>query len=449
MTNLYDLTFPDFAEAIVPSGGMNRWPQLGQSKEVVTYTVNMNGDAAAQLPQSGRDHEYRDVAVHALTEKLGLDQHSFRDNVKVAELLALRHAYLSTILEASIPNAIKPEIYEEYNRVSDGFTHPWLQEQLHAQRVYDIALKPVLEAASKTIGPVSAERAAAGVSHGEIVSQNDTFTIQSLGGGVVVAHENRRLENVPQIGENVTVAYYRGRGQVVANMQDLRIGEPYINKESNDLAVNLVDADGGIKHVVMFNSMAMLNEFAAEHQLGRGFVIKAMDAREAVPKNSPAQPAREPIGEPYLDGSTGSLAIDYAENAMRYTAVFAGADELTKSALAQKLSPEAISKASAIDTEMRAQADARVAHSLDVLGNVTAGQAVKLPETKGGRYSGQVLADTGVHIVQDRGRNEVVVHDKRLLDKVPMVGESFTAEYKAGRAEVSIRQASKDREITR
>lgn len=225
MSNLHDLTFPAFVEAIRPSGGMNRWPQLGQSKEVVSYTVSMNGDAATQLPETARDHEFRDVAVHALTEKLGLDPLSFRDNVKVAELLALRHTYLSTILEASIPNAIQPEIYEEYNRVSDGFTHPWLQEQIHAQRNYEQMLKPALEEAARAIGPVNAERAAAGVSHGAIVSQNDDFTIQSLGNGVVVAHENRRLEHVPAVGDDVTVAYYRGRGQVVENMQALRVGE--------------------------------------------------------------------------------------------------------------------------------------------------------------------------------------------------------------------------------
>lgn len=449
MSNLHDLSFPAFAEAIRPSGGMSRWPQLGQSKEVVSYTVSMKGDAATQLPETARDHEYRDVAIHALTEKLGLDPQSFRDNVKVVELLALRHTYLSTILEASIPNAIQPEIYEEYNRVSDGFTHPWLQEQIQAQRSYDRLLKPALDEAIKAIGPVSAERAAAGVSQGAIVSQNENFTIQSLGNGVIVAHENRRLEHVPEVGEDVTVAYYRGRGQVIANMQSLRIGEPYIDKDTSDMAVNLVDGAGNVKHVVMFNSMAMLNEFAAEHELGRAFVIAAMDAREASPKQTRPQPVREPIGDPYLDPSTGTLAVDYAENSMRFTAVFAGADDLVKSPLGAKLAPQSVQKANVIAADMRRQADAHVARSLEDLKIVTAGRDVKVADTKSGRYSGTAIADTGVHIVQDRGRNEVTVHDKRALDKVPVVGETFTAEYKGGRGEVSIRQVSKDRQITR
>lgn len=449
MSNLHDLSFPAFAEAIRPSGGMSRWPQLGQAKEVVSYTVSMNGDAATQLPETARDHEYRDVAIHALTEKLGLDPLSFRDNVKVAELLALRHAYLSNILEASIPNAIQPEIYEEYNRVSDGFTHPWLQDQIQAQRTYDHLLKPALEEAAKAIGPVSGERAAAGVSHGAIVSQNENFTVQSLGNGVVVAHENRRLEHVPAIGEDVTVAYYRGRGQVIANIQSLRIGEPYIDKDTNDMAVNLVDGANNVKHVVMFNSMAMLNEFATEHELGRGFVLAAMDAREASPKQTRSQPSREPIGDPYLDPLTGTLAVDYAENAMRFTAVFAGADDLVKSPLGARLSQQSVQKANAIAADMRLQADVHVARSFEALKTATAGRDVKPADTKTGRYSGVAIADTGVYVVQDRGRNEVTIHDKRLLDKVPVLGETFTAEYKGGRGEVSIRHASKDRQMTR
>jgi hypothetical protein len=429
---------------------MNRWPQMGQAKEVVSYTVNMNGDEAAQLPDAARDHEYRDVAIHALTEKLGLDPHSFRDNVKVAELLALRHAYLSTILEASIPHTIAPEISEEYNAVSDAFNHPWLREQIQAQRTYETTLQPVLEEAARAVGPLHGERAAAGVSHGSIVSQNENFTIQSLGNGVVVAHENRRLDHVPQIGDDVTVAYYRGTGQVIANMQELRIGEPYVDQSTTDLAVNLADASGTVKQVVMFNSMAMLNEFATEHQLGRAFVIAAMDAREAAPKQTQAEPTREPVGEPYLDVATGRLAVDYAENSMRYTAIYAGADELSKSPLGAKLSPEHAAKANAIGEQIRQQADEMTAtRSLNLVRTVTTGKTVKEPATQSGLYVGTAIADTGVHVVQDRGRNEVVVHDKRRLDKVPVVGESFTVEYRNGRGEVSIRQPSKDRQMTR
>jgi hypothetical protein len=207
MKTLHDLSFAEFADAIRPSGGMNRWPQMNAAKEVVTYTVNMNGDSAHLLPDAARDHEYRDVAVHALTEKLGLDPFSFRDNVKVAELLALRHAYLSTVLEASILNTLSPAIADEYAAVSDNFSHPWLKEQIAAQQAYETTLKPVLDAAESAIGKVTAERSAAGISHGAIVSQNENFTIQNIGNGVIVAHENRRLDQLPEVGEDVTVAW--------------------------------------------------------------------------------------------------------------------------------------------------------------------------------------------------------------------------------------------------
>lgn len=449
MSNLYDLSFPAFAEAIRPSGGMNRWPQLGEAKEVVSYTVSMNGDSAGDLPESARDHEYRDVAIHALTEKLGLDPRSFGNNVKVAEMLALRHAYLSTILEASIPNTIRPEVHEEYNRVSDGFTHPWLQEQIRSQHEHEKMLKPAFEDASKVIGAVNAERAAAGVVHGAIVSKNENFTIQSLGNGVVVAHENRRLEHVPEVGEEVTVAYYRGRGQVIANMNTLRIGEPYVDVATSDLAVNLLDAGGNVKHVVMFNSMAMLNEFSHEHELGRGFVLAAMDARDAVPKQARPQAIREPMGDPYLDPLTHALAVDYAENSMRFTAVFAGASELEKSPLSAQLSQLAMEKAHAIEAQVRTQGDAHVMRSLAAAKDQAAGMSVSEASPQSGYYVGKAVADTGVHIVQDRGRNEAIVHDKRLLDKVPTLGETFAVEYKSGRGVVLIRQTSKDRNLGR
>jgi hypothetical protein len=75
--------------------------------------------------------------------------------------------------------------------------------------------------------------------------------------------------------------------------------------------------------------------------------------------------------------------------------------------------------------------------------------AVVLASPKAAYYSGKVIADTGVHIVQDRGRNEAVIHDKRLLDKLPMVGENFAVDYKNGRGVVTVRQPSKDRQISR
>lgn len=445
MTPLHEMSFAQFAESIRPSGGMNRWPQVGTSHDVVTYSVSMNGDMAGKLGDSARDHEFRDVAIHALTEKLGLDPHSFRDNVKVAELLALRHAYLATVLDASIMNVLTPAVTAEYELVTQGFSHPFVAQEIQSQREFGSLLKPVLDDAVKALGTPVVEKSAAGVSRGAIVSQNAGFTVQSLGDGEIVVHENRRLESQPAVGQNVTVAYYRGRGQVIENMSELTIGEAYVEPKSGDLAVNLTTPNGEVSHVVMFNSMAMVAEFAAEHALDREFVGRAMEAREATPKNAAARPHRVALGDPYLDLETGSLAVDYSENSLRFTAVFSSAEEMEKHRTTLNLSPAALSIAKTIDTQTREQSEANVNRSLQSALALAAQSEVKTVDVSSGRYSGVIVAQTAVHVVQDRGRNEVSIHDKRLLDKVPMVGEQLTIAYKGGRADVKIKEPAKER----
>ncbi|MFD2274716.1 hypothetical protein ACFS07_36085 [Undibacterium arcticum] len=73
MKQIHEMTFPEFSNAIQASGGMNRWPQLGAANEVVSYSVFMNGEIADALPEIARTHEFRDVTIHALTEKNRLE----------------------------------------------------------------------------------------------------------------------------------------------------------------------------------------------------------------------------------------------------------------------------------------------------------------------------------------------------------------------------------------
>jgi hypothetical protein len=444
MTPLHTLTFDEFADAIRATGGMNRWPQLGQASENVTYSVHMNGERAAEIPDGSREHEFRDVAIHALTQNLGLDPRSFRDNVKVAELLALRHAYLSTILDASFVHTISPAVQAEYDSVSNGFSHPLVAREIAHQRAHGALLAPALLEAETVLGHKTTERAAGGISNGKIISQNEGFTIQTVGDGTIVAHENRRLESLPAIGDDVTVAYYRGRGQVIERISELRIGSPFVETETGDLAVNLFGADGRVEHVVMFNSIAMVHEFAVEQEMGKGFVIAAMDAREAAPKQAAERPKREVAGGPYFDVDSGGLAVDYIENSMRYTAIFHSAKEMAQQG-ALVLSQEAVLQAQTIEKAMRDDSDQRVSKSFAQAEQLASGRSVKAIDTNTTRASGAVIALTGVHVVQDRGRNEVSIHDKRRLDRVPMIGEQFSVEYRGGRGEVQIRNQSKDR----
>ncbi|MFD2274717.1 hypothetical protein ACFS07_36090 [Undibacterium arcticum] len=264
--------------------------------------------------------------------------------MKVAELVSVRHAYMSSVLEASMLYVLEPAIQDEYALVSNGFFSPIDSgTDTRAKKRFGELLRPVLSDAQKILGKEAREQAAAGVSRGEVISQNSEFTVQDIGDGRIVAHENRRLAAVPAVGSEVTVAYYRGKGQVISDMKDVAIGKVYVEAKSGDLAVNLANVDGDIKHVVMFGSMAMVSEFASEHGLGKDFVREAMDVRTASPKISPNQSKREIAGEPYIDPLTDSLALDYRENGIKFTVVFGSAKEFEANAHQFGASEEIIS----------------------------------------------------------------------------------------------------------
>lgn len=55
------------------------------------------------------------------------------------------------------------------------------------------------------------------------------------------------------------------------------------------------------------------------------------------------------------------------------------------------------------------------------------------------RHSGTVLLSTDLHIAQDIGRHEAVIHERRRLDGDPKVGQSVTIQYNGGRASVTLK----------
>jgi hypothetical protein len=250
------------------------------------------------------------------------------------------------------------------------------------------------------------------------------------------------------VGDDVTVAYYRGQGQVIERIAELRVGQPFVESETGDLAVGLIGANGRIEHVVMFPSIAMVHEFAVEHDMGKGFVIAAMEAREATPKPTVQRAERSAFGAPYLDVESGGLAIDYVEKSKRFTAIFNSAKEMVDHS-ALKLSREAIQQATELDLAIRATTGQHVQKSLAQAAQLVNGRTVRPIDTDTARTSGMAVAITGAHVVQDRGRNEVSIHDKRLLDKVPLAGEHFSVEYRGGRGEVQIRNQSATRDLAR
>lgn len=445
------MTFSEFAESVRPTGAVNRMPQLGTGQEVLTYSVYMNGPAAQELSVDVQEHHYRDVMLHALTEKLGLNPESFRDNLKVAEMVATRSAWMTAVLDASLQRTpdgtayvLMPDVVSHYEMITEGLTHPWIQQQINAQLALSRNLRPALQAAEAAVGGLVVERVPDEVTAGMIVSQNPDFTVQAMADGEVVAHENRRLAAVPSIGQNVTVTYYRGDGQVFENSQGLQVSAPYIDEKRGDLAVNLLDREQSVRQVVLFNGVASLAKFVEEQGLDPKLVEQGIEVRTANPKKvvTPPKPERTPASEMYIDERSGCLAFDYMESGGKHTVLFGSVQALEQYAHEFKIDTKRIEQA------RKSEAAQNVSRG-DLAGECSMAEAkqaakrdyetVTVANKDKSRYMGQVVMETQYHVVQDVGRQAAVIHDKRDLEKVPAVGQRLAVNYEQGRGQVQDR----------
>lgn len=455
MKKPHEMTFSEFAETVRPSGAVNRMPQLGAGQDVLTYSVYMNGPAASELSADAQEHHYRDVMLHALTEKLGLNPDAFRDNLKVAELVATRSAWMTAVLDASVQRSqdgpayrLSQEVVSDYEMITEGLSHPWIQQQIRAQQALSHNLRPALQAAEVVVGGSVVERVPDEVTTGTIVSQNLDFTVQAIGDGEVVAHENRRLAAVPTVGQNVTVTYYRGNGQVFENSLNLQVSAPYIDQESGDLAVRLLDGNNNVQQVVLFNGVASLAKFVEEQGLDPKLVEQGIEVRTSNPKKivTPPKPERTPASEMYIDDKSGCLAFDYLEGGGQHTVLFGSVQALEQYAHEFKIDGKRIEQARTLEAAQTvgrgdpagewSLAEAKQAAKRDY-------ETVSIANKDKGRYMGPVVMETQYHVVQDVGRQAVVIHDKRNLDKVPAVGQRLAVNYEQGRGEVQDRGASK------
>ena len=53
-----EMSFAEFANAVKPSGAVNRFPSIGVGVDVYSYSVYMNGPLAAELPEHAREHAF-------------------------------------------------------------------------------------------------------------------------------------------------------------------------------------------------------------------------------------------------------------------------------------------------------------------------------------------------------------------------------------------------------
>lgn len=449
--NVKDLMkFEDFADAVRASGAINRWPRLGNDQEVVTYSVYLNGPVASKLPLQYQEHEFKDIMLHALTEKLWLNPTSLRDNLKVAELVSIRGAWMSTVLETSQSRSptgeiipLSDDIIRDYELLSAGLTHPWILNEINQQQQMSLGLRPAIEQAEVVHGSPISDRTPDVVSVGKILAQNKDFTVQATHAGEVVTHENRRLMNLPAVGQDVMVSYYRGQGQVI-NRKELTISEPYIDDDTNDLAVNLTNADGIVKEKILFNSINSIAKFQEAEGLDKSFVAQAMDVRAATPKIIEPIEAhnRNVVSDVYIDETSRCIAVNYVENNNQYTALFGSADAMAEHGASMGIKETHIKQAYSLEKEKNLSKDRNGQRSLldahDFVDYV--GLKAISANLEKSSYIGTVVGETTHHIIQNIGQHTAVIHDKRILDKLPAVGDKLSVKYESYRAKVDISQ---------
>lgn len=435
---LSEMSFVEFTEAAKPSGAVNRYPAIGQGADVFSYSIYMNGPILKELPQALHQHEFKDVMVHALTEKLNLDPLLFRDNLKVAELVAARSAWMSAVLEQSLQGALPEHIEADYELLTKGLTHPWIQAELANQRALTAQLQSTLASASEALGTEVIDQAPDEISKGKVVLQNGAFTVQRTSEGRVVTHENRRLNELPTVGSDVTVSYYRGSGQVFESHEIAKVSPTFIDQSTGDLAITLTDAKGK-DQVVLFNSVSSIDKFVKAHAITVPLVTQAMNLREENPKPLAPVVKKEKVGEVYLEETSGCIGIDYRESGVTYSALFASANALEKLSAEFSLSERDVlqgrfieSQAGGVSKDAVLKSELALRASLQQLGysdvRVAGGDQT---------YLGKVVADSSAHLAQDIGRKVAVIHDLRNLDKVALRGDELTVKYENDRGRVS------------
>lgn len=445
MKKPYEMAFAEFAESVKPSGAVNRSLATAGGSDVFSYSVYMNGPLAAELPIDAQDFQFKDVMVYAMTEKLGLNSTSFRDNLKAAELVAIRSAWTSSVLERESGGKIVPleeHVNEDFEILAQGMVHPWILSEIAKQKVVSLGLQPALDSAGRAVGGVVLDRAPDVISTGKVVSSNSDFTVQATTAGEVVTHENRRLGAVPVVGQTVTVAYYRGNGQVFENLENLKVSAPFIDKATGDIAVSLNDDLGVAKQVVLFSGIVPFAKFVEAQGLDASMVGQAIDAREATPKIVPMKnlPKRELVGEVYVDDKSGCLAQTYQENGQEHTVLFASSNAMASYAKDFGFNDYDLAIAEQLEWDERLPMDKDGRDSLDSLRAKLDAVGVKevfIDHSMSRRYEGKIVESSDLHIMQRLSPSTAVIHDKRDLDKAPSVGDRMTVSYENGRGRVA------------
>lgn len=398
MKPIHEMLFTEFVDSIRPTGGVNRFPPMGQGADVLSYSVYMNGPLANLMPEDSREQHYKDVLLHPLTEKLGLDPTSYRDNMKVAELVSVRDAWMSSVIEATMWRGDKPpamlseEVTHDYELLSHGLTHPWLLEQVATQRILSQKLAPAMVIAATQVNASLTERAPDVVNKGQVVSQTPEYTVQLVDADnhVVVAHDNKKLGGIPPIGADIVISYYRGKGQVFPNTHDLNFSGPFVEPKSGSLGMLVSSKDNTQEQVVLFNSAMEFEKFVGAQGLSYGLVKEAVELKVAAQSKS-----------------VGTVAL--------------GSNQPN---VVERLAAEVLNAGKQFGIQMD---------------NVKIAQLLEGGRTPDGMYIGKVVGvDDRLGLVyQSLGQGKGTVHRLDTLSKMPVIGEVAEITVKNGRGVIA------------
>jgi len=441
----FEMTFPEFADAVKACGSIRRLPEINHGLPVFQYTVYLNGEAATELPDNARVSHFQDVMVMALTRQLGLNHKDPRDNLKVSELAALRNSWLECVSKEHHRNMgwgsleqLASDVLADYDTLTKGMVHPYIQQELNKQLALTKTLQPVLNDASTVLKKPVEDLVPLEVSKGMVVAQNNHFTVQQTTDGETVTHENRRLNDKPTLGKDVTISYYRGSGQVVDSLENVKVLSPFIEGKSGDLAVTLTDGKGR-DQVVLFNSASGFDKFVKAHGLDTDLVRQAIDVLALKPKPAISAPVRDLMSDVYVDEESGCLAVDYKEDGVEYSVLFSNYEALEARAPDFGFDADFLITARYIRHGQKPISTKDVNKSLDDLMDKMqlAGVTSLMKNVQQNYfYAGKVVCESALHIVQDTGRGGWQLHDKRDLDKVANTGDSLTIRYMNGRGHV-------------
>lgn len=427
------MSFAEFAETMSPSSAFNKQAAtIAGAEDIYSYSVYLNGELAKSLPAKLQEYHIKDVFLNSTTKEFGLNPESFRDNMRVFELAWLRQSYMETILEINRQGRDVSQLAsDEYTLLSQkNVMHPYLVDQLSEQKMISSGLKGILEKASSIVGKPVVDQPPRSVAKGEIVSQDENYSIQKLQTGGVEIHENRRLNEVPKIGEHVTIVYYKGKGQVFGEMEKMHVSPPFIDEKTGELAVALLNEKNEATKVVMFNGVPSYAMFVGEYRLPEHLIVDAMNMREKNPKKEIQETVvRMPVSDIYIDKASGCLAIDYKEGGAVYSAVFSYNNNMLNVAKAYGMNADHVGKAKALQIQQLLVNDQALSESLSEIATDLKKIGIKEVGDQGVEgqiFSGPVVAESKLHIAQDMGRGKVQIYDKRSLDKLPSTGDSFT-----------------------